>query len=436
MRGIFLLGATQENVKPNHYQTRPAVSSFRTGCPGDNVQLWSNCWILDQSPISSLRGTLTFFIGIIVKDFFHGARCCGPITIGGYIASLSAGLLLAGCQTLGPTALGFGRGAYNDVIARTGSEQTLGLIVRLRYSDPIGLLAVSNITAGLKFTAETKTEAGFGPRSNYSGNLVPFSASIGYEDSSTISYALVDAEAFLREWLTPVTMEMLAKVLQAGLDSPLTALLVERMNGLRSGANTSVEEQNAFNRAVTLLLQFREGGMASWAEQSGNAKQYELILANYSPAHITDVEELLRLLDLRGDPARESTIRIPVVMGVRDGKFDGLAIQTRSVAVIMRNAAAAIDVPREHIEEGIVEASSEVSKVLTAPGPMLRIRSSRSAPERASVAVQHRGWWYYVDDADRASKRVFLDIQMLFLTRLAEAARGTQAAPLLTIPVK
>jgi len=95
-------------------------------------------------------------------------------------------------------------------------------------------------------------------------------------------------------------------VLQAGLDSALTGLLVERMNDLRSGANTTVEEQNAFNRAVTLLLQFREGGMASWAEQSGNAKQYELILSNYSPAHITDVEEVLRLLDLRGDPARET----------------------------------------------------------------------------------------------------------------------------------
>jgi len=228
------------------------------------------------------------------------------ITIGGYIASLSAGLLLAGCQTLGPTALGFGRGAYNDVIARTGSEQTLGLIVRLRYSDPIGLLAVSNVTAGLKFTAEAKTEAGFGPRSNYSGNLVPFSGDISYEDSPTISYAPVDAQAFLREWLTPVTMETLTMVLQAGLDSALTGLLVERMNDLRSGANTTVEEQNAFNRAVTLLLQFREGGMASWAEQSGNAKQYELILSNYSPAHITDVEEVLRLLDLRGDPARET----------------------------------------------------------------------------------------------------------------------------------
>ena len=60
--------------------------------------------------------------------------------IGVSVASLSAWLLLAGCQTLGPAALGVGRGAYNDIIARTGSEQTLGLIVRLRYSDPIGLL--------------------------------------------------------------------------------------------------------------------------------------------------------------------------------------------------------------------------------------------------------------------------------------------------------
>jgi hypothetical protein len=50
--------------------------------------------------------------------------------------------------------------------------------------------------------------------------------------------------------------------------------------------------------------------------------------------------------------------------------------------------------------------------------------------------VQHRGWWYYVDDTDLASKRAFLQIQTLFLTRLTEATRGAQGAPLLTIPVK
>jgi len=352
------------------------------------------------------------------------------------LASVFVWVLLASCQTLGPVALGVGRGAYNDVIARSGSEQTLGLIVRMRYSDPIGLLAVASVTAGLKFTAETKTEVGIGPHANYAGALVPFSAGIGYEDSPTISYTPVDAQAFLREWLMPVTMETLAMVLQAGLDSALTTLLVERMNGLRSGANTTVDERNAFNRATTLLPQFRELGMASWAEKSGNTKQYELILSNYSPAHVADAEELLRLLDLHGDPAHESTIRIPVVMGVRDRNFDGLAIQTRSIAAIMRSAAAAIDVPREHVEEGIVNATAEPSALLTQLGASLRILSSRSAPQRTNVAVQHRGWWYYVDDTDLTSKRTFLQIQILFLSRLAEATRGTQTTPLLTIPVK
>ena len=57
---------------------------------------------------------------------------------------------------LGPTALGVGRGAHNDVIARSGSDQTLGLIVRLCYSDRVGLLAVFSVTAGLKFSAEPK----------------------------------------------------------------------------------------------------------------------------------------------------------------------------------------------------------------------------------------------------------------------------------------
>ena len=371
-----------------------------------------------------------------IFGFSHGAPHSRSKKVGISLASFFVWLSLGGCQMLGPTALGVGRGAYNDVIARTGSEQTLGLIVRLRYSDPIGLLTVSAVTAGLKFSAESKSEAGFGPRSNYAGNLVPFSASIGYEDSPTISYTPVDGQAFLREWLMPLSMETLALVLQVGPGSAVIALMVERMNRLRSGAGTTVEESNAFNRAATLLTQFRERGMASWAEQSGNAGRYELIISNYSPAHVVDVEELLRVLDLHGDPAHESTIRIPVLIGIRDEKFDGLAIQTRSVAVIMRDAAASVDVPREHVEEGIVEAIAAAPGILTAADPSLRIRSSRNAPERANVAVHHRGWWYYVDDTDLASKRTFLQIQMLFLTRLSEAARGTQTTPVLTIPVK
>ena len=373
---------------------------------------------------------------MILNGVCGGAPRFHKRDVAGYLAGGFVCMLLTGCQTLGPTALEVGRGAYNDVIARTGSEQTLGLIVRLRYSDPIGLLTVSSVTAGLKFSAQATAEAGFGPHRNYSGNLVPFSGGITYEDSPTISYSPVDGQAFLREWLTPITMETLALILQSVPDRALITLLVERMNGLRLGVDTTAEEHTAFNRAATLLARLRERGMASWAEQSNNSKQYELILSNYSPAHRAEVEELLRLLDLQGDPARESAIRIPVVVGVRDRNFNGLAIQTHSIAVILRSAAASVDVPREHVSEGIVSPTPEPPPVSTELGSILSIRSSRSAPEGANIAVQHRGWWYYVEDTDLASKKTFLQIQMLFLTRLAEAARGTQSTPLLTIPVK
>jgi hypothetical protein len=184
---------------------------------------------------------------------------------------------------------------------------------------------------------------------------------------------------------------------------------------------------------ATLLARFRELGVALWVQESGATGRYELILSHYSPGRIAEVEELLRLLDLHGNPAQESTIRIPVALGVRDGNFNGLAVQTRSVADIMVNVAASIEVPGEHVKEGLVQARPEPTGDQR---PILRIRSSSSAPRQANVAVQHRGWWYYVDDTDLASKRAFLQIQMLFMTRLSEATRGLQGAPLLTIPVK
>ena len=202
------------------------------------------------------------------------------------LLGLSMGFLLKACQTLEPAALGVGRGAYNEVIARTSSEQTLGLIVRLRYSDPVGLLMVSSVTAGLKFNAEAKSEAGFGPRANYVGNLVPFSALAGYEDSPTISYTPVDAQAFLREWLAPVTLEPLALVLQAAArQDAFILLLVERMNGLRNSPSATIEERAAFQRADTPVWVSRSRHcVVGAAERCGRALRTDFI-ALFSKPH-------------------------------------------------------------------------------------------------------------------------------------------------------
>ena len=110
----------------------------------------------------------------------------------------------------------------------------------------------------------------------------------------------------------------------------------------------TVEERTTFNTPRHSWRSF-----ATWAWRRGCSRRaagrYELILSHYSPGRTTEVQELLGLLELKGDPARESMIRTPVVLGVREADFDGLAVQTRSVAEIMLTTAASIEVPSEDV---------------------------------------------------------------------------------------
>jgi len=344
----------------------------------------------------------------------------------------AACLLLSGCQALGPSSVESGRAAYNEVIARTNSEQTLGVIVRMRYGDPIGMLSVSNVTANLKFSAQAGGEAGIGSKSGYAGNLVPFSAGVAYEDSPTISYVPVEGQSFLAEWLEPIAPEMvILSARTAGRGTTLFGLLVERLNHLRSGIDASPAQRGAFARATALIDELHELGIATWAVPSDPKGSYELLLSGYAPAHTAQVEELLALLDTPGSTRGGEEIRIPVTPRARAGGAAGLELQTRSVGAIMRGAALAIEVPEEHLQAGVVAPSPPG---VDAGG--LRIHASSDAPDHASLAVKHRGFWYYVDDTDLASKQIFQQIQMLFLSTLAEASKGRQTTPVLTIPVK
>src|SRR5215831_19232503 len=327
-----------------------------------------------------------------------------------------------GCQQLGPRALAAGRPAYSEVIAKTSAEQTLGLIVRLRYLDPFGLLNVASVTANLQFSAKAEGQAGIGSKSSYAGNLVPFSAGVGYEDNPTIAYAPVNGQAFLNGWLTPVSLETLVLMMQAGgATQARLGLLVHEMNGLRSGHSSSSEERAGFARAATLLAELRERDIATWVQTPGPAASYALMLTGYAPSRTGQVEELLALLALKRNAQHGDAITIPLVLGVRVPGFDGLAIETRSIATILDEAALDVEVPAEHLEAGVVSKSPPVP----ADGrPTLHVHSSRKSPHHANVAIWHRGYWYYVDDSDLASKRLFEDIQMLFESRLAEVTRG------------
>ena len=74
---------------------------------------------------------------------------------------------------------------------------------------------------------------------------------------------------------------------------------------------------------------------------------------------------------------------------------------------------------REMVED-IEKASSRV-----------RIESSKEKPDDPFIAVKYRGHWFYIDDRDFRSKRMFT--LLLFIFTLAETG-APEKAPILTIP--
>ena len=91
-----------------------------------------------------------------------------------------AGILLVsatqGCAVIGPSSVSRGRVAYAEVIAETNAEQSLATLVRVRYGAPWILLAVSSVTAQVRFSTDARAEFGVGPKANFAGALVPLAA--------------------------------------------------------------------------------------------------------------------------------------------------------------------------------------------------------------------------------------------------------------------
>jgi hypothetical protein len=125
------------------------------------------------------------------------------------------GSLLAGCAVVGPPSIRNGRAVYNDAINDTNNQQLLMVVIRSRYAENSSLLAVSSVTANVSVVTSAGVQFGFGNESNYSGNLVPFSAGAIYEENPTISYTPVEGQKYLRQLTAPVSLSVLMPLSEA-----------------------------------------------------------------------------------------------------------------------------------------------------------------------------------------------------------------------------
>jgi len=353
---------------------------------------------------------------------------------------------------------------YNDAVQLTITREVLKNIVRSRYSDPMQFITVASINAQFSVSAGANVGAsGIGTQSE-AGQV---GGNIGYSDSPTITYIPQSDAGFNKSIDSPVDLqEAVSYVFHWGQFQPHEiGLVIGAVNDSpdRSGpAGDSYRAQvNALvrliERGATLRL-FREfyprhapipmskidGRAYVDAADAGfyfyDAGDGKLLLASKHLGigmvvpfpHKDETEADLRILGLtpgkRLYPIRAPAEAEPEPFGIQPNT---IWLAPRSTEGMIELAAMSVEVPPEHKRIGVAPAAGPAVN----SGVVLPMRIFHSTQQPTSVyRIQHRGYWFYIDDTDTASKQLFSTIVQAYTSRIGSRT-PTDKAPQIVLPI-
>jgi hypothetical protein len=404
-------------------------------------------------------------------------------------------LLSAGGCALGPKELRQTHGAYNESVRQVDEEQLLRNIIHMRYNEAPSRLDVSSIAAQYELSAQAEARPFFLAPNPSNSNIIfkTFTTilpdvSLSGANRPTISLSPADDGATVRRFLTVIPLETLTFLSETTWPvSMILRLWVERVNGVPNADTASGPARNMFpdfarfqriaelcqevqDRRLLLLhtqqrtttvggpipresvtaaavleaakseMEYRPRNDGLWELQR---KERVLVLEITSQGmNSPEVGELFSLLHLQPgkrtydvitrsgggpDPLREP---IPLL--------EQLEIVPRSTAQVYFFMANGVEVPLEHLKKGWavapVDGRGVVFDLREVTRGLFEVHASRGLkpPANAYVAIPYRGYWFWIDDSDQASKSAFALI--LQLSRL-DLARQRPGGPTLTLPV-
>jgi hypothetical protein len=342
-------------------------------------------------------------------------------------------MLLTGCAILGSASLGQGRGMYSEALSRTEGQQMLTAILANRYEETAIQLKVTSITANIRASANAGVQLGFGRRSNYEGNLVPFSGGVTYEENPTITYSPLQGATYMRELLSPVPLDLVVPFFRT-MDKPTLVFrfLVREINGVRNPAFhfPGMEEPGPeFDRLTDLFSFLRNAEMLDFAKLP-EKDEYVLMVRPDAADYAEELLEFLAILNLPPPPEGEQEYLIPVRLSFLSPNPGEIVLMTRSIFDMVEILAAAAEVPDEDIESGTVR----IFPPMGLAGKDVRIQRASRRPQKASVWIRYRGDYYFIDEQDQLTKAAFQLLRVLFQARLAGVGPA-EPAPVLTVPV-
>lgn len=352
-----------------------------------------------------------------------------------WIRSISITILLVlvqACTHIGPETVRRDRFDYNTAISDSWKEQTLLNIVKLRYADMPLFVEVASIVSGYTIESTVNLGSSLVERGN---NIFSLGGSGKYTDRPTITYSPITGEKFNKNFMTPIPPAAIFFLLQSGWSAEVIfPLTVDSVSGIRSqisaGANQRVSDKR-FAEVVRLIRLLQKSGKVGMQIKSAPDKKDKTVIFFYrddSPPEVQSaLAQFFKLLNL--DPTAQE---FKISYGMLSKNTDEISMLTRSMLQIMVELASQIDVPMEHIKDGItIPSLINASNNESAISRLINVHYSSEKPDNAFVSVKYHDYWFYIDDRDFKSKRTFAILMIMFSLTETGAKQGM---PLITIP--
>ena len=344
-------------------------------------------------------------------------------------------IFFTGCSHIGPKTVPRDRFDYNTAIADSWKEQTLLNIVKLRYADMPLFVEVASVVSGYTLESSVNLGGTVSSENAVQGDFLDFGTSGKYTDRPTITYAPITGEQFNKSFMTPIPPKLILFLIESGWATEMIfPIVVDAINGLRSltaGGKHPQMGDPGFYRVIALLQELQNSGNTSMRVVKGKDEKETTVVfishENLSPGIDEVIKELEKLLGLR-----PGSNELKITYGIIPETDQELAMHTLSMLQIMITLAQQIDVPSEHIKGGLtIPSLISPDSSETKMGQLIKIRTAPNKPENAYVSVRYKDHWFWINDGDFYSKRVFTFLMILFSLTESGSKGGL---PLVTIP--
>lgn len=258
-------------------------------------------------------------------------------------------------------------------------------------------------------------------------------ASGRFLDRPTVTYAPLTGPDFVKTMMTPFPPGSIMFLIEAGW--PVDVILqvgVQAINGLRNyrGGPYGHPADPEFIEVIRLLQRIQmSGGIGFKLAREKEGQEATVLMFHtrrLTPETVRDIAEVRRLLRLNPEAAE-----VRITYGADVLSDNEIALHTRSGYQVLVELAWLVSVPLEHVADhrtlGTTAPSPEGTAALK---PIMSIQSGTERSDKSFTQIRYRDHWYWIDDRDLISKRVFTFLTVLFT--LSETGQKIQQ-PILTI---